>query len=143
MEISFFSHEIPFILEKQESVKSWLLFLVEKEGENLADLTYIFVSDDYLLALNKTHLDHDYYTDILTFPYSQEGEPIHGEIYISIDRVGENANTYNIPHEDEIFRVMAHGLLHLLGYDDHDETDIQMMRSKENEALAAWKAGTF
>lgn len=94
----------------------------------------MFVSDDYLLSLNREHLDHDYYTDILTFPYSQ-GRALRGEIYISIDRVQDNAQTYGVSWRDELARVMAHGILHLLGYDDHGKENERLMRQKEEEAL--------
>ena len=143
MDISFYAHEIDFELQEQELVKDWLLFLVRNEGQTLQDLSYIFVSDDYLLGLNREHLQHDYYTDILTFPYHTEGNPIIGEIYISVDRVADNANTFSVSADDELQRVMAHGVLHLMGYDDHEEADIVLMRKKEQSALEAWNQKSF
>ncbi|HQW03710.1 MAG TPA: rRNA maturation RNase YbeY, partial [Saprospiraceae bacterium] len=85
--------------------------------------------DEFLLEINRNHLDHDYYTDIITFPLNDN--PLIAEIYISIDRVQENATGLNIPFEDELHRVMIHGVLHLCGYDDHEEEDIRVIRKKE------------
>jgi rRNA maturation RNase YbeY len=85
--------------------------------------------------MNRTHLDHDYYTDIITFDLS-DSEPIEGEIYISVDRVKENASTYGVSFEEELCRVMCHGLLHLIGYDDHSDADKQEMRAKETFCLS-------
>jgi probable rRNA maturation factor len=134
--IEFVSHPIEFELPEQESVKRWLLLLVESEGGSVEQLTYIFVSDEFLLELNQEHLDHDYYTDILTFPYqSGPGVPLQSDIYISLDRVQDNAQTYDVPWEEELARVMAHGVLHLLGYDDHGSENERLMRQKEEEAL--------
>lgn len=136
MVIEFFSHEIDFHLTEQELVRDWLLLLVEAEGRELAQVTYIFCSDEYLLTLNREHLAHDYYTDILTFPYHVNAQaPIWSDMYISIDRVQENAGTFGVAFRDELHRVVAHGLLHLLGYDDHGEESERLMRSKEEEAL--------
>jgi rRNA maturation RNase YbeY len=134
--IDFVSHEVAFDLAEQELVKDWLLLLVQKEQRVLAQLTYIFTSDEYVLGLNRAHLDHDYYTDTLTFPYHQkDDDPIISDIYISIERVQDNARTYQVSERDELHRVMAHGLLHLMGYDDHGDAE-QHMRTKEEEALA-------
>jgi len=134
--IEFYTHQIDFELDEQESVKRWLLLLIEMEGGTAEELTFVFVSDEYLLSLNQEHLDHDYYTDILTFPYSQGlDRPLRAEIYISIDRVKDNAKDFAVPWRDELARVMAHGVLHLLGYDDHGEESERLMRVKEEEAL--------
>ncbi len=134
--IKFYAHQVDFELAQQESVKRWLLLLVNREGGSIENLTYIFVSDEYLLSLNQEHLGHDYYTDILTFPYSEgKDNPLHAEIYISLDRVKENASDFGVPWYHELARVMAHGLLHLLGYDDHGEENERLMRQKEEEAL--------
>ncbi|MEL6847356.1 MAG: rRNA maturation RNase YbeY, partial [Bacteroidota bacterium] len=106
-------------------------------GFQLAGINYIFCSDPYLLALNRTHLDHDYFTDILTFPYHEPGAiALAADIYISIDRVGENADSFHTGFDNELHRVMIHGLLHLMGYDDHDEAERQAMRQAEEKALA-------
>jgi len=100
----------------------------------LNDLNYIFTSDPYLLELNKRFLNHDYYTDILTFDYSVDGE-ISGEIFISVDRVKENAKSFEVGFDHELLRVMVHGLLHLCGYTDADDIQQQLMRNTEDEKI--------
>ncbi|MEZ4829166.1 MAG: rRNA maturation RNase YbeY [Bacteroidia bacterium] len=139
-EIQFFSEEIDFQLEKEDLVADWVLSVVLVHGKKCGEITYIFCSDSYLLEMNNEHLDHDYYTDILTFPYSApEDDILISDIYISIDRVKENANSLNSAFIDELHRVMIHGILHLLGYDDHETDDITSMREAENKALALRK----
>ena len=91
------------------------------------------MTDEELLDMNKTYLNHDYYTDIITFPHQYE--PIFAELYISVDRVKENAKSEKIPFQDELHRVIVHGLLHLCGYDDHSDVHIEKMRARENQAL--------
>ena len=135
--IYFFSHEIDFTLEQEEPVINWLLSLLQANEAEAESINYVFCSDTYLLKLNQGHLQHDYLTDILTFPYSTLPAPITADIYISIDRIRENASSFQTSFKDELHRVMAHGLLHLLGYDDHEEADIARMRAAENQALAA------
>ncbi|MDX2248837.1 MAG: rRNA maturation RNase YbeY [Bacteroidia bacterium] len=134
--IHFFSEEIEFHLDKEDSISHWILSFVSAYKRECGEINFIFCADDYLLELNKEHLSHDFYTDILTFPYSEPGkDPIFSDIYISIDRVKENATTLNVSFEEELHRVMIHGILHLLGYDDHSEEDQALMRKKESEAL--------
>ena len=128
-EISFFSEDIKFSLSNQKEVKSWLIFLVKNEGEHLSDLNIVFVSDERLLEMNREFLGHDYYTDILTFPGDTPG--VSGELYISIDRVRENAAERSVDFQDEVHRVMAHGVLHLLGYNDKNDEEIKTMRERE------------
>lgn len=135
--LQFFSHEIDFKLDKEDSVKDWILFVIEKHAKKAGQINYIFCSDSYLLELNKAHLQHDYFTDILTFPYAPKGaEELISDIYISIDRVKDNAASYDDSFEDELHRVMIHGILHLIGFDDYGDTAKKEMRRKENEALA-------
>jgi len=131
--IFFATHDIDFDLSDQERIVVWVTEAIEEEGYELGRIDYIFCSDDFLLELNRTHLDHDDYTDIITFPL--EENPIVGEIYISIDRIRENAFSFNSSFEDELHRVMIHGILHLCGYDDHEEKDIKEIRAKEEEYL--------
>lgn len=107
----------------------------------LGKITVEWMSDDELLEVNKTHLDHDYYTDIITFDYSR-GRRISGELLISYDRVKDNAVSMNVPVEQEEFRVVAHGILHLLGFKDKTEEEAAVMRSKENEVLKALGYGS-
>ncbi len=102
-----------------------------KEGKNPNDINFIYCSDEYLLELNKSSLNHDYYTDIITFDYC-EGKEVSGDLFISIDRVRENANEMNLTFEDELHRVMIHGVLHLCGYKDKTKKDAETMREKEN-----------
>lgn len=134
--INFFAEEIEFNLNNEDSISDWILSCITDHARECGEINFIFCSDSYLLEMNQEHLSHDFYTDILTFPYSEPGkDPIVSDIYISIDRVRENASTLSVPFTDELHRVMIHGVLHLLGYDDHAETDIYTMRQKENEAL--------
>ncbi|MEZ4771711.1 MAG: rRNA maturation RNase YbeY [Bacteroidia bacterium] len=134
--INFFVEEIAFKLNNEDSICDWILSCITDHGRECGEINFIFCSDEYLIEMNKEHLAHDFYTDILTFPYSEPGkDPIISDIYISVDRVKENADTLAIPFLDELHRVMIHGVLHLLGYDDHAEADILKMRAKENEAL--------
>jgi len=135
-QLQFFSEEIDFSLDKEDSVRDWILFVIEKFDKKATEINYIFCSDEYLLGLNKEHLDHDYYTDILTFPYAhKDALELISDIYISIDRVKENASSLGIAFEEELHRVMIHGILHLLGFDDHGEGAQEEMRERENEAL--------
>ncbi len=103
---------------------------MEKESKKLVTLTYIFCSDEYLLQINQQYLQHDYYTDVITFPYSNT--EIEGDIFISIDRIRDNAQSLNIPEKTELHRVMVHGLLHLIGYDDKTPELKKLMQEKEN-----------
>ena len=137
MRIFFFYQEIPFRVRQATQVKQWLEKVVEKRGHQVGNLNFIFVSDETLYALNKQYLNHDYYTDIMTFPaFPERQESLFADIYISIDRVRENAKTLRIGAKNELYRVMAHGVLHLCGFDDHTEEEIAAMRKAEEEALA-------
>jgi rRNA maturation RNase YbeY len=110
--------------------------LLVREGKMLGQLNYVFCSDEYLLDLNKRFLNHDYYTDIITFDLSSPGEAaLVGEVYISVDRVRENANALGVPFDNEMKRVIFHGVLHLCGYTDKGQSAIRQMRAKENEYL--------
>lgn len=131
--IQFHSLLDDFKLKNKTVLKKTLMELAQKEGARLGTVNYIFCSDDYVLELNKTYLDHDFYTDILSFPMNME--PVEGDIYISVERVKENASSFNTDFITELYRVIAHGLLHFLGYDDHTEENIRLMREKENEFI--------
>jgi probable rRNA maturation factor len=106
---------------------------------SILSLHFIICDDDYLLSLNITHLQHDTLTDIITFRYQEYPLPLESDIYISIDRVKENASQYSVSFENELHRVMAHGVLHLLGFKDKTAADSKKMREKEEEALALWE----
>jgi probable rRNA maturation factor len=123
----------------QSRVKNWLSKIARTNKKRIGTLNYIFVNDDYLLAMNRHYLRHDTLTDIITFDYSSDEKSkntISGEIYISIDRVRENAEKFGVKEKDELHRVMAHGLLHLCGFRDKSLSEKKRMRSQEEKALA-------
>ncbi len=132
-QILFYSEDISFALEKSEKIAATLVKFVEEEASHYGSINYIFCSDDYLLRLNQDYLSHDYYTDILSF--QMDDDPIQGDIFISIDRVNDNAQDMNLPFEDELLRVISHGILHFLGYKDKTEAEIKIMRGKEDELI--------
>ncbi len=136
--VCFFSEETPFRLEDEEGDAAWLQKVIEQEDKTLHLLNFIFCSDEYLHRLNVEYLDHDTLTDVITFHYA-ELPLIEGDIFISIERVKENAGDFNVSFEQELHRVMAHGLLHLCGYRDKTEEEKRVMRKKEDEALALRK----
>lgn len=133
--ISYFYEDTKFVFKGKLRNNRWLRLVAESEIRRLGDLSIIFCSDNYILDINMKYLQHDYFTDIITFDYC-EGEKISGDLFISIDSVRENAAFYGTEFEDELNRVMVHGVLHLIGYDDHTQKDIKMMRSKENYYLS-------
>jgi rRNA maturation RNase YbeY len=135
-QIFFFSEKTKFQPAQKNLLRSWLLRCAKSERKKIASLNYIFCSDKYLRSINKNFLKHDYFTDIITFP--DETVSIHevsGDVFISIDRIRENARTYGVKVSDELHRVMAHGLLHLCGYSDKSESQTKLMRRKENACL--------
>ncbi|MEO9475411.1 MAG: rRNA maturation RNase YbeY [Cyclobacteriaceae bacterium] len=134
--VEFLSEDISFTLADETSIGEWLRTVAKKEGNNISSLTYIFCSDEYLLAINKEYLNHNYYTDIITFDNSISDEGILGDIFISIDRVRENASEFNEPLERELNRVIVHGLLHLCGYKDKTETEQNVMRQREDAYIS-------
>ena len=133
--IFFHTEDISFALESEKTTSIWLVMLVERHKKKLGELNYVFCSDDYLLKLNQEHLNHDYFTDIITFDYCQN-DVISGDLFISVDRTNENAKTFKKSESNELNRVIAHGLLHLLGFSDKTAEDIVEMRSMEEDALA-------
>lgn len=122
----------------QNIVSKWLANVADAENKKIIQLNYIFCDDEYLLEINKKYLSHDYYTDIITFPY-QEGMLLEGDLFISLDRVKENALQYSINFDAELRRVLVHGLLHLMGYTDKTEEDQQKMTEKENYYLELYE----
>ncbi|MBI1225775.1 MAG: rRNA maturation RNase YbeY [Bacteroidetes bacterium] len=132
--IEFASEEVEFELKDEKSTSDWLQKIIERAGYVLRSLNFIFCSDDYLLRLNVEYLDHDTLTDIITFPYA-EHPFIEGDIFISIDRVKDNANDFKVTFDQELNRVMAHGVLHLCGFGDKTPDEQTTMRQKEEEAL--------
>jgi probable rRNA maturation factor len=122
-------------LPSRQIIKTTLAALFKKERKKLAELQYIFVSDDRLLEINRQFLQHDFYTDIITFPLSEPGQPISGEIYISVDRVRENAREFDSSIKEELLRVIFHGALHLCGYKDKTTSQQKKMRQMEEKYL--------
>ncbi len=133
--VSFFTEDIVFPFKEKRLTSRWLKFVAGSEAKRLGDISVIFCSDNYILDVNIKYLQHDYYTDIITFDYC-EGDTLSGDLFISIDSVRENASFYGTEFADELNRVIVHGLLHLIGYDDHSDEDIAVMRSKENYYLS-------
>lgn len=137
-EIAFQSEGIIFRFRKQRKTATWLKAVARDEGKTIESLDYIFVSDAFLAKLNKKYLDHDTYTDIITFDYSEKKGPVIGEIYISIPRVRENAKKFKQSFDRELRRVVVHGLLHILGYLDKTPRQSTQMRRKEEACLSLW-----
>ena len=133
--INFHVEDIDFKLQQKLRIKSWLKSIIEAEGFKTGDINYIFCSDNYLLKINIEYLAHDYLTDIITFDNSEVEELIEGDIFVSIDRVKDNAQGFEVSFEYELKRVLAHGILHLCGYLDKTDEDEKLMRSKENHYL--------
>ncbi|SNS46367.1 rRNA maturation RNase YbeY [Ekhidna lutea] len=139
MAIQFYSEETDFSLTKPTETSDWITEVIRAHDHKLSEISYVFCSDDYLLEINKEHLKHDYYTDIITFDNSEEEGIIESDIFISIDRVRENAQTQSTSFEHELNRVMIHGVLHLLGFGDKTEEQQKVMREKEDACLSLLK----
>src|ERR1035437_6969625 len=135
MYINFFCQNISFSLKKKGAVKSWILSAIQKEKNKAGDISFIFCNDTSLLALNKKFLKHNTLTDIITFQYPSD--KLSAEIYISIPRVKENSKTFKVNFENELHRVMIHGILHLCGYKDKTSANKKEMRKKEDYYLSA------
>ncbi|MBT8219148.1 MAG: rRNA maturation RNase YbeY [Bacteroidia bacterium] len=136
--IDFDSADIDFKLDRPAIITDWLKKVIAKESGNVKKLCYIFCSDQYLNDLNVRYLNHDTFTDVITFPL--EEDPIESDIFISIDRIHENANVLSSSFEDELYRVIVHGLLHLLGFGDKELEEKKIMRMKEDSYLAFLKS---
>ena len=132
--IRFFNEDSDFVLKGKQKCREWLRLVCGSEVKRVGEINVIFCSDNYILDVNMRYLQHDYFTDIITFDYC-EGDKISGDLFISVDSVRENASFYGASFEEEMHRVIVHGVLHLIGYDDHTESDIATMRSKENYYL--------
>jgi len=138
MSVTYFNEDVPFPKLKRRSTTNWIKETIRLEEKSIGDISFIFCSDDYLLEVNKKYLTHDYYTDIITFDYVEDGL-ISGDIFISIDRVKENAKLFSTSMENELNRVLVHGVLHLLGYKDKIKKDKTLMTFKENYYLNVLK----
>ena len=134
--INFFEEDISFKLKNKTGVKQWIKATIEAEGYTLNELNYIFCSDQYLLQINQQYLDHDTYTDIVTFDNSEKKGVIEGDIFISIDRIRENALKFDSGEVNELHRVIIHGALHLLGYQDKKPESKKIMTGKEDHYLS-------
>ena len=135
--IRFFNEDVSYKLPQKQATRQWLRQQAEREGYAVGELNYIFCSDEHVLQVNRDYLQHDYYTDIITFDQSEEDEKIEGDIFISVERVADNAAQLGVPAEQEMHRVLAHGLLHLCGYGDKTNEEAAQMRTKEDEWLSA------
>lgn len=132
--ISYYTEDVRFELKGKLFNNKWLKMVAESEIRRIGDISIIFCSDNYILDVNMKYLQHDYFTDIITFDYC-EGSKLSGDLFISIDSVKENSLLYGTEFEEELNRVMVHGILHLIGYDDHSEEEQALMRQKENYYL--------
>ena len=133
--VSYCFEDTNFKFNRRRLTSQWLKFTAESEIKRIGQVNIIFCSDNYILDINQKYLQHDYFTDIITFDYC-EGKTLSGDLFISVDTVRENAIFYGTEFDDELNRVIVHGLLHLIGYDDHSEEDQKTMRSKEDYYLA-------
>ena len=129
-----FNYESDFSLEQEEVYASWIETIVESENKILGEISYIFCDDEYLHSINMQYLNHDTLTDIISFDYT-EGDIISGDIFVSIERVEDNAKDFNAPFDEELKRVLAHGVLHYCGYKDKSDQDALLMRTKEEEKI--------
>lgn len=129
-----FNYETDFQLDNEEAFENWISRVIASESKELGEISYIFCDDEYLHKINVAYLNHDDLTDIISFDYS-EGKILQGDIFISIERVKDNAHDFNVPFDDELKRVMIHGVLHYCGYKDKSEADEKIMRSKEDEKV--------
>ena len=129
-----FNYETDFTLSNEAHYEEWISRIIDSEGFDEGEINYIFCDDDYLHKINVDYLDHDTLTDIISFDYT-EGNLLQGDIFVSVERVRENANDFNVAFEDEIKRVLSHGILHYCGYKDKSPEDELLMRSKEDEKI--------
>ena len=134
--INFFVEDIKFTLTKKKELRHWITSTIEHNLKNLQSINYIFTSDSYLLSINEEYLKHNTLTDIITFNQSTDQNLIEADIFISIERIKENSKKLNIPFKEELHRVMIHGVLHLLGFNDKSDPEKKEMRKKENHYLA-------
>lgn len=139
MNIQYFYEDIDFRISNEANLTKWISDIILSHGFHVSEVNYIFCSDNYLLEINKQHLNHNYFTDIITFNNSEQPDHIETDIFISIDRVKENANKLSEEVKHELHRVMIHGVLHLLGFDDKTPSEKKAMREKEDACLSLLK----
>jgi len=133
--VYFLSADKSVNAKNRSSIKKLIIQLFHHEKVFLNRIDYIFCSDDYLLEINQQFLRHETYTDVITFPLSKPDEPVYAEVYMSVDRIKENAKAFKVPYQNELLRVMIHGALHLCGYTDHTDAQKQTIHSKEDYYL--------
>lgn len=135
MAIAFYSEEVELPAINQEAVSSWVREVTKTYGKKTGDISYIFCSDEKILEVNRQYLQHDYYTDIITFDYT-EGNKISGDLFISLDTVKTNSDTFHTPYNEELHRIIIHGILHLCGINDKAPGEREIMEANENKALS-------
>ena len=133
--VTYVFKDTDFQFKGRRLTNQWLKLVAESEIRRLGNISVVFCSDEYILEMNLRYLQHDYYTDIITFDYC-EGDVLNGDLVISVDSVRENAAFFGVEFEEELNRVIVHGILHLIGYDDHTDAESAVMRSKENYYLS-------
>ena len=138
MSIHFSTVNSSFVLDEEKKITDWIKFIIKKNNCRVGEIGYLFCDDEYLLEVNRKYLNHDTYTDIITFDYVS-GNLVSGDIMISVDRIRDNAKLFSVPFEQELLRVIIHGIHHLLGQGDKTEEEAAAMRKKENDSLALWE----
>ena len=136
--VHFFSHDIPTSLKNTADLKHFIELIFNREMQSLDSINYIFCSDRAILDINKKYLKHDFYTDVITFDLSPDNKAISAEVYVSIERIRDNAKQLGVSIKSELHRVLFHAALHLCGYNDKKKKDKEIMRKKENELLAKY-----
>lgn len=142
MKINFFNEDVDFVLKDKKNLKSWIKFIVGSHQKQIGELNFVFASDEYVIEINREYLKHNYFTDIITFNYNTS-DILSGDIFISIDTVRKNANTYGVSFVNEVHRVMIHGVLHLIGFDDKSDTLKAIMRKQEDTSLEILYSKSF
>ncbi len=138
MSIHFSTVNSSFVLDEEKKITDWIKLIIKKNNCRVGEIGYLFCDDEYLLEVNRKYLNHDTYTDIITFDYVS-GNLVSGDIMISVDRIRGNAKLFSVPFEQELHRVIIHGIHHLLGQGDKTEEEAAAMRKKENDSLALWE----
>jgi probable rRNA maturation factor len=136
--INYFTEDVKFSVPNPRKTRTWLIESADAEGVEIGSINFVFCSDKYLLSLNSQYLKHNTLTDIITFDNSEERKHLEGDVFISIDRVKDNASKFHTSVEDELRRVMIHGVLHLVGFKDKTEKDKSQMRKREDHYLSLW-----
>ena len=137
MPILFYHEDVKPLKLERRKIKTWISSVITSENKKTGSINFIFCSDEYLLQVNKQYLDHDYFTDIITFDYV-EGKLISGDIFVSVDRVSENADKFQVSFDEELRRILVHGVLHLLGYPDKEPEQKKVMTQKEDHYLSTF-----